>query len=87
MNWCALHPALSWKLGLERDAKMQNLLEKTHAYLKAKYEIELTEEQVRLAMTRLSRHYRILAKWHSEDEKQPTTSALSVKRREYEDAS
>jgi len=66
---------------------MQNLLEKTHAYLKAKYEIELTEEQVRLAMTRLSRHYRTLAKWHTEDEKQPTSSALPAKRGAYEDAS
>ena len=66
---------------------MQNLLDKTQAYLKAKYEVKLSEEQVRVAMTRLSRHYRILAKWHSEDEKQPASAALSAKRGEYEDAS
>ncbi len=64
---------------------MQNLLE-TQAYLNARYEIELSDEQVRVAMHRLSLYFRTLAKWHAEDEKQPASSALPARRGEYEDA-
>ena len=65
---------------------MQNLLKRTHAYLKTTHEIELSEEQVRVAMNRLSVHYRILAKWHSEDEKHAASAALPVQKGDCKDA-
>lgn len=65
---------------------MLNLLAKTQAYLRARYEIELSEEQVILAMGRLAVHFRLLTKWHSDDEKQAASAALPVRRGEYKDA-
>jgi len=78
---------MSWKLGKERDVNMKNLLERTQAYLSVKNEIELSDEQVRVAMSRLVLHFRILASWDSEDEKQPSSSALSPRRGGYENVS
>lgn len=65
---------------------MQNLLERTQTHFKKCYNVKLSAEQVRVAMKRLSIHFRWLAKWHSENEKQAATAALPVKEGEYKDA-
>lgn len=65
---------------------MKNLLARTQAYLNTRYEVGLTEEQVRIAMGRLAVHFRLLAKWHSDDEKRDASAALPVRRGEYRDA-
>ena len=63
-----------------------SLTQKTQLYFKKTYNTELTQEETRIAMMRIMQHYKWLAKWHSED-KLPASSALSIRRGEYEDAS
>jgi len=65
---------------------MENLLARTRAYLRVRYQIELSEEEIRIAMGRLAVHFRLLAKWHSDDEKRDASAALPVRRGEYRDA-
>jgi len=65
---------------------MDNLLARTRAYLRVRYQIELSEEEIRIAMGRLAVHFRLLAKWHSDDEKRDASAALPVRRGEYRDA-
>lgn len=65
---------------------MDNLLARTRAYLRVRYQIELSEEEIRIAMGRLAVHFRLLAKWHSDDEKRDASAALPIRRGEYRDA-
>ena len=62
------------------------LTQRTQLYFKMNYKTELTQEQTRIAMMRLMQHYKWLAKWHLND-KLPASSALSIGRGEYQDAS
>ena len=66
--------------------KQMSLTQRTQQYFKNNYNVKLSAEQVRVAMKRLSVHFRWLAKWHLEDEKQTASAALSVKEGEYKDA-
>ena len=66
--------------------KQMSLIQRTQQYFNLKYKVELSEDQIRVAMKRLSVYFRWLAKWHSEDEKQAAATALPVKEGEYEDA-
>ena len=66
--------------------KQMSLTQRTQLYFKKNYSAELNEEQTRVTMVRLMQHYKWLAKWHSEDEKQPASSTLSAAREEYDDA-
>jgi hypothetical protein len=66
--------------------KHMSLTQKTQLYFKKNNNVELTEEQTRIAMMRLMQHYKWLAKWYSEDKKQPASTALLLHEGEYNNA-
>ncbi|MCK4807733.1 MAG: hypothetical protein KAT09_08800 [Candidatus Aegiribacteria sp.] len=67
--------------------KQMSLIQRTQQYFNLKYKVELSEDQVRVAMKRLSMYFRWLAKWYSGDEKEAASAALHHKEGEHKNVS